>query len=296
MEENLSSVIEQPEPAAPETEEKELPLDVALPESDEEEVDPAAQAAPVDDEVEYELDGKTFRAPKSLKDRMLQHADYTQKTQATAAREKALDERESRITAAPEEELKVRAQLFNVDSQLEQYGKLTQADWDAYYAQDYVETDKAWRHYQLLKEQKGTLSSELQSKQTQRSQLAERELANRVEETNKFAATSIKGYTPELTNKIIEFATNEGVPESVMKANWSPTFYKLLHRAMIGEQVLKQQATPKPKAPTPAPLETVRPGNNPAPSRSIKELAEKDDLSEYVARRNAERKAAGRKG
>lgn len=294
MEENLSPVIEQPEPAAPETEEKELPLDVALPEGDEEEVE---QAAPVDDdEEEAEWNGKKFKAPKGVKDSLLQRADYTKKTQATAERERLLDERESRITAAPEEELKVRAQLFNVDSQLEQYGKLTQADWDAYYAQDYVETDKAWRHYQLLKEQKGTLSSELQSKQTQRSQLAERELANRVEETNKFAATSIKGYTPELTNKIIEFATNEGVPESVMKANWSPTFYKLLHRAMIGEQVLKQQATPKPKAPTPAPLETVRPGNNPAPSRSIKELAEKDDLSEYVARRNAERKAAGRKG
>lgn len=293
MEENLSPVIEQPEPAAPETEEKELPLDVALPESDDEEVE---QAAPVDDDEEVEWEGKKFKAPKGLKDGILRQADYTKKSQANAERERLLDARESQITAAPEEELKVRAQLFNVDSQLEQYGKLTQADWDAYYAQDYVETDKAWRHYQLLKEQKGTLSSELQSKQTQRSQLAERELANRVEETNKFAATSIKGYTPELTNKIIEFATNEGVPESVMKANWSPTFYKLLHRAMIGEQVLKQQATPKPKAPTPAPLETVRPGNNPAPSRSIKELAEKDDLSEYVARRNAERKAAGRKG
>lgn len=293
MEENLSPVIEQPEPAAPETEEKDLPLDVALPESGEEEVE---QAAPVDDDEEVEWEGKKFKAPKGLKDGILRQADYTKKTQELSAKAKDLDARESQITAAPEEELKVRAQLFNVDSQLEQYGKLTQADWDAYYAQDYVETDKAWRHYQLLKEQKGTLSSELQSKQTQRSQLAERELANRVEETNKFAATSIKGYTPELTNKIIEFATNEGVPESVMKANWSPTFYKLLHRAMIGEQVLKQQATPKPKAPTPAPLETVRPGNNPAPSRSIKELAEKDDLSEYVARRNAERKAAGRKG
>lgn len=293
MEENLSPAIEQPEPAAPEIEEKELPLDVALPESDEEEVE---QAAPVDDDEEVEWEGKKFKAPKGLKDGILRQADYTKKTQELSAKAKDLDARESQITAAPEEELKVRAQLFNVDSQLEQYGKLTEADWEAYRAQDYLDTEKAWRHYQLLKEQKGTLSSELSSKQTQRSQLAERELANRVEETIKFAATSIKGYTPELTNKIIEFATNEGVPESVMKANWSPTFYKLLHRAMIGEQVLKQQATPKPKAPTPAPLETVRPGNNPAPSRSIKELAEKDDLSEYVARRNAERKAAGRKG
>lgn len=290
MEENLSPVIEQPEPAAPETEEKDLPLDVAPPQSDDEEIDPAAQAAPVDDEVEYELDGKTFRAPKSLKDRMLQHADYTQKTQATAAREKALDERESRITAAPEEELKVRAQLFNVDSQLEQYGKLTQADWDAYYAQDYVETDKAWRHYQLLKEQKGTLSSELQSKQAERSQKAQSNLESRVEETIKFAEANIKGYTPELTNKIIEFAVNKGIPDSVLKANWSPTLYEVLHAAMVGTQVLKQQATPKPKA-QPAPLETVRPGNNPAPSRTLRELAEKDDLTEFVAAfRKSERK------
>lgn len=293
MEENLSPVIEQAELPAPETEEKELPLDVALPEGDEEEVE---QAAPVDDDEEVEWEGKKFKAPKGLKDGILRQADYTKKTQELSAKAKDLDARESQITAAPEEELKVRAQLFNVDSQLEQYGKLTQADWDAYYAQDYVETDKAWRHYQLLKEQKGTLSSELQSKQTQRSQLAERDLANRVEETNKFAATSIKGYTPELTNKIIEFAVNKGIPDSVLKANWSPTLYEVLHAAMVGTQVLKQQATPKPKAPTPAPLETVRPGNNPAPSRSIKELAEKDDLSEYVARRNAERKAAGRKG
>jgi hypothetical protein len=292
VEENLSPVIEQA-PPAPETEEKDLPLDVALPEGDEEEVE---QEAPVDDDEEVEWNGKKFRAPKGVKESMLQHADYTKKTQATSAREKELDARESRITAAPEEELKVRAQLFNVDSQLEQYGKLTQADWDAYYAQDYVETDKAWRHYQLLKEQKGTLSSELQSKQAERSQKAQSNLESRVEETIKFAEANIKGYTPELTNKIMSFAKSEGLDDKTLKDNWSPTLYKLLHRAMIGEQVLKQQATPKPKAPPPAPLETVRPGNNPAPSRSIKELADKDDLSEYVARRNAERKAAGKRG
>jgi len=279
LEENLSPAIE-PETPVIETEEKELPVDVALPESDEE-VEQVEQ--PVDDDEEVEWEGKKFKAPKGLKDGILRQADYTKKTQELSAKAKDLDARESQITAAPEEELKVRAQLFNVDSQLEQYGKLTQADWDAYYAQDYVETDKAWRHYQLLKEQKGTLSSELQSKQTQRSQLAERDLANRVEETIKFAASNIKGYTPELTNKIIEFATNEGLDDKTLKANWSPTLYKLLHRAMVGEQVLKQQATPKPKAPTPAPLETVRPGNNPAPSRSLKELADKDDLTEFVA-------------
>lgn len=290
-------IVPETEPLAPppatieteqeiETEEAEAPQDLDSPEPEDDAL------APSEDDDEYELDGKKFRAPKSLKDRMLQHADYTKKTQDLSARSKELDAREAAMPKLAEDELGIRVKLAGVKEQLDAYRKLSQADWDAHYETDYLQTDKHWRAFNALKEQEAALNTELTTKQTERSQVAERDLANRVEETNKFAATNIKGYTPELTGKLIEFAESRGIDESIIKSLWSPKMYQILHEASIGAQVLKQQATPRaPKAatPPPAPLQIVRPAAPTVPSRSLAELAKSDDATAYIEARKAGR-------
>ncbi len=284
-------IIETEEEVAEET-----PKDLDNPEADEGVDLEAAEAEEEDEEIEW--NGKKFRGPKGLKDGILMQADYTKKTQETSAKAKELESREAEINQrleATDEELNDRAVLANINSRLSEYAKLTQADWQAHYDRDYIETDRAWRDFQMLKEQRGELSQKLDAKQTERTRAAELDLANRVEATNQFAAKNIKGYSPELTTKLIEFASNEGIDEKTLKANWSPTLYKLIHKAFIGEQTLKQQATPKPKATAPAPLQTIKPAASPTTSKSLAELAKSDDASAYIeARRAQERRAAGR--
>jgi hypothetical protein len=82
------------------------------------------------------------------------------------------------------------------------------------------------------------------------------------------------------------------VPEDVLKANWSPTFYKLLHLAHLGKETMTRQAA-APKAPTPAapiaPLETVTAKAQPAARLSLRALAEAGRMEEYAAARKAGR-------
>ncbi len=280
-------VEQAPQPAIEVEEPVETPQDIDPVETEE---DPETVDEAVEEDEEVEWNGKTFKAPKGLKDGILMQADYTKKTQDVSTKAKELEARETELkqqAEATDEELTSRAQLVNIEDRLSQYGKLTQADWDAYYAQDYVETDKAWRDYQFLKAQRGEIAETLKTKQTERTQKAELDLANRVEATNKFASEKIKGYTPELTTKLVEFASNEGLDEKTLKTNWSPTLYKLLHKAYIGEQTLKQQATPKPKvAATVAPLVTVKTAGTSAPVKSLAALADANDMAGYIAARS----------
>jgi hypothetical protein len=273
-------------PVEDETPETEVPQDLDSPEEGEvEEVDP-----PLEEDEEVEFNGKKFRAPKGLKDSLLMRADYTKKTQEVSEKDKAADRRLAAIEAAPEEELRARARLANIDESLEYYQQFSDAQWEAAREEDYVGTEKAWRQYQKLQVDKTALTAEMTTKQTERSQAAERDLANRVEETNTFAAKNIKGYTPELTGKLVQFADAEGVDEVTLKKLWSPTFYKILHKAMIGEQSLKQQAVRKPAPTPPAPLTIVKPTTPPTTRTSLRELADSDNMEAYVAARKAGRK------
>lgn len=278
------------EPAAVETEvPQDLPTEEITPEADglEEETAP---------EIEYvtvERNGKQFTVPKELEGEFLMQADYTKKTQNVSSREKELDAREQRIAQqaeATEAELDARAELRSVSARLEEFGKLTQADWDYHHNQDPLGTDKAWRQFQFLKDQKADLEGKISTAQTERTQHAQQDLAKRVEETTAFAQKEIPGWKPELTDTLVKFAMDEGVPEDVLKAQWGPTLYKLLHRAHIGTLAMKQQAAPKPQAkPAPAPLATVKAASSPAASRSLGDIARSGDMEAY-----AKARAAGR--
>lgn len=249
-------------------------------------------------EIEYvtlDVDGKQYQVPKELEGMFLKNKDYTQKTQATAAKAKELDERETQLkqqAEVSEAELDARAELSTVTKQLAEFAKLTQADWDAHHNNDPMGTDKAWRHFHFLKDQKAELEGKISTAQTERTEKAQQELAKRVQDTVAFAKESIPGWKPELTDTLVKFAVEDmQVPEALLKDNWSPTLYKLLHRAHLGEQSLKKQAAaikPAPKQPI-APLSTVTPKGAPVQRRSLSELAKGDDMEAYAAARAAKR-------
>lgn len=238
-------------------------------------------------------DGKEYQVPKEIEGMFLKNKDYTQKSQVNSAKAKELEEREQQLNQqfeASEVELESRATLKSVTAQIEEYSKLTQEDWDAHHSQDPMGTEKHWRNFHFLQSQKAELEGKISKAEAERTEKAQQDLAKRVQETNEFAAKNIPGFKPELTDKLIAFAGEMGVPEAALKSNWSPTFYKLLHRAYVGDASLKKQSAARKPAPAPiAPLTTVTPKAPNAGRRSLSDLAKSGDLEAYAAARRAGR-------
>ncbi len=252
------------------------------------EVDEAEEAAAAAAQLEEELEdvdwnGKTFKAPKGLKDGILMQSDYTKKTQAVSERVKALDSREAAITqqaAATEEELRDRAVLLGVNAQIEQYKGV---DWVTLSRTDPAGYSEHRARYDALREAAEETAAGLKTKQAERTQKAERDLATRVEETLKFARDKIPGFKPELIENLVKFAEAEGIPEEAIKNNWSPALLNLLHKANIGNLTLQKQANlPKPPPAIPlTPLATVGGRSTPAANTDLASA----DMEAYVAAR-----------
>lgn len=292
-EEVVVAPIEQAPPAAepaaietetPTTEQDDGPQLILEPGEVDEDAEAAAAALALEEELEeVDWNGKTFKAPKGVKDGILMQSDYTKKTQAVSEQAKALEARRAEIdqqAAATEEELRDRAVLLGVNAQIDQYKDV---DWVTLARTDPVGYNEHRARYDQLRQAAEETAANLKTKQAERSQKAERDLATRVEETLKYASEKIPGFKPEAIGTWVEFAKTEGIPEEAIKKNWSPTFLNLLRKAHIGHLTLqKQTSLPKPAPAIPlTPLATVSGKSTPA---SRVDLASAD-MDAYVAAR-----------
>lgn len=258
-----------------------------IPDPGEETGDGNEPEPPILDVIEVEWDdGKKYQIPKALEGGLLKNKDYTQGKQQIAETRRQLESREAEITqklAATDAELDARAELRTVSTTLAEFAKLTQADWDAHHATDPLGTDRAWRQYQFLKDQKADLEGKIGKAQTERTEKAQQDLAKRVQETLTHAEKNIPGFKPDTTiPTLVEFATKLGVPEEEIKRSWSPIFVDLLHRAHVGTIALQKQAT-APRLPTAPiePLATVGGKSTPGARTDLASL----DMDAYVAAR-----------
>lgn len=257
-----------------------------------EEITEGAATEPTDEFDDFEHDGKAYKVPKALVPHLMRDKDYTQKRQADADKARALEAREAEIEArskATDDELDARAQLKHVTSEI---ARLEKFDWQAYQQarrSDPMRADEAWNYKQHLAAQKAGLEGKVSHAQKLRTEAAQSALTKRIQDTLAEAPKIIPGWKPETANKtigeLVEFAASVGIPEQVVKDNWSPQLLTLLHRARVGDQLLKKQVS-APKPPPPAPLTTVTGGR----SAGSVNLAETDDMEAYVA---ARRKGVG---
>lgn len=258
--------------------------------------DPAAALEP--EFVTLERNGKQYQVPKDLEGEFLMQGDYTKKTQTVAEKAKELEQREAALTQqaeASDEELNLRASLKTMDKTLAEYAKLSKEDWAAHRNADYIGTEEAWREYQDLKVERENAARDLEGKQNERTEVAQQDLAKRVQETLE-AANKLPGVTADnrsaTIEKLVSFATSEGIPEQVLKANWSPTLLALLHKAQIGAEFIAKQSAARPGPPKPqiAPLAVVKASVAPAATRTLADLANGDDMEAYAAARAAGKK------
>jgi hypothetical protein len=227
-----------------------------------------AETAEEDELEEWEhTDGKTYQVPKALRKHLMLDKDYTQGKQKLSAAEKALEakqaEAEERLKVT-DEELDDRATLRTLERDLKAYSEFSQADWAQFEQQDPLAAQQHWRNYQMLKEQKGEVQSRLETYGKQRTEKADSELKTRIQETLEHAKKSIPGWKPDTIPKLVEFAQQQGIPDNVIQSNWSPKFIDLLHKASLGDQLLKKQTALKPPPVPVAPLATVNGKSTPA--------------------------------
>jgi len=269
---------------AGETQEVELENDNEVVEGEEGEGEGDENAEPELADVEYE--GKAYKLPPELKDALLRTADYTRKTQEVAEQRKAVEARMAEAQAAyqtSQEVIEARALAHHIDSQLKQYENV---NWQALENEDPMAAMSHWRQFQQLQQQRGQVAQYLDKTQNDLSEKAKQATADRLRETRAFAEKELKGWTPELDNKITEFATKDlGFSVDSLREQYTPQVYRTLYLAHIGHLALqKQTAAPKPSAPAAQPLTKVTTRANPPPSG----LDDRLSMDEWTKRRNAQ--------
>ena len=284
MEGELETIAEPETPTIGEVEEQPVDLNTIANEGD---TEIEEQPEPVDDDEEFEWEGKKIKGPKGLKDAVLRQADYTKKTQEVAEQRRALEAYQERLVQqaqVSETELNARAALVNIESRLQQYEK---TDWDAWDETDPVAASRGWREYQTLDKQRTQYVDALQQTATLRTQAAQQDFAKRVEETEAFARKSIPNWTPEVDKTVLDYARQKAIPDEFLKQHMQPVLYEILYKASIGERVMAKQASPPRPAATPAaqPLQTVSAKSNAPVRKTLSDMS----MDEYVAARKAGR-------
>ena len=261
-----------------------------------------------DDFDDYEHDGKTFKAPKSLKEKLARldsmDKDYTTKSQTNAEKAKALDalraQAEERLKAT-DEELNLRAQARQVEAELERFKDFGWQQYQEALRVDPLGAEEAWAYVQHLKEQKNALGETIKTAESKRSEVAQQEFAKRVQETLAEATKIIPGSTPETVGKAIgelaEWAHSRGIPEQALKSNWSPQLLDLLYHAKVGHGLLTKQATAPRPTPTvvPQPLKTVNGKSSSPGSGSLEDLAKAGNMQAFAKSFNARMEARSKR-
>lgn len=250
-----------------------------------EEAEEEPQADPEHELAEIELNGKKYQIHPDLRDGFLMHADYTRKTQEVAAMRKEAENFKAeaeKIYSTSNEEIEARAALHGVDAQLNQFQNL---DWNRLEQEDPLGAQSAWRNFQMLKEQRSQIAQYLDTAQTQRFAKAEQDIANRLQETRRFAEQNIPGWNPEIDAKVVKFAEGIGFARDQLAAAMTPQVYQMLHLAWVGSQVSNLQKAPPKPAPTQVkPTKTVSAKASPAVTRNPEDMS----MSEYVAYRKSQ--------
>lgn len=229
-----------------------------------------------EDSEEIELEGQKYVIPKALKPAFMMHSDYTKKTQEVAEQRKAIEAQQTQIAQKVEEQeryLQESAQKIAIDAQLAQF---QQIDWYRLAEEDPVKWQQLFSQRKQLEDSSIYLNQQIEQKKQQFTIEKQQSMAKLIEQSNAVLARDIPGYTPELEQNIKQFAIKEFGFDSadVEQSKADPRIYKLLHKAYLGEQLLKKQGSPKP---TP---QQIKPAAVVSSKKSVSPLVYSPDMTD----------------
>jgi len=238
-----------------------------------------------DDAFEVELDGQVHTLPAALKGAFLRQADYTRKTQELAAHRRAA-EAERRALAEQAQAIgrvsQDRVTLAALDHQIDGFRDV---DWQAYAAQDPHAAQALWGRFQHLSQARERLAYAVSHHESRRDLQAAREAAEQMAETGRTLQREIEGWSPEVANKLVEYAQAFGVTLEELSQMADPRLWKLLHKGYQADQANRQDGQARSLAQAQSVRPAVQVGAAGAGGGGVRdELATKD----WMARRNAQ--------
>ena len=197
-----------------------------------------------DDSEEVEIEGKSYKVPKELKDMVLMHKDYTQKTQAVAEQRRVFEERAQNL----EQRERVMSQTFEkavefreVQNRLTQY---EQIDWQGLAEQDPVQATKLNLAYQQLQREAQAKYGALQQANAQVEQLTQQQRQQMLAEAEKDLHARLPNFGPQVAEKIVRSAKdNYGFTAQELEGLADARHVHVLHDAMQWRAL--QAAKPK---------------------------------------------------
>lgn len=206
------------------------------------------EVEPAEESEEIELDGQKYVIPKALKPAFMMHSDYTKKTQEVAEQRKAIEAQQTQIAQRAQEQeqyLNESAQKIAIEAQLSQF---QQIDWFRLAEEDPVKWQQLFSQRKQLEDSAVMLTKQIEQKKQQFTVETQQATAKLIELSDAVLRRDIPGYTPELEQNIKQFAAKEFGFDSkdLEQSKADPRIYKLLHKAYLGDQLLKKQGLPKP--------------------------------------------------
>jgi DNA uptake protein ComE-like DNA-binding protein len=254
------------------------------PEEESEELEP--DESEEDDSEEVEIEGKSYKVPKELKDMVLMHKDYTQKTQAVADQRKAVEER----SQALEHRERMLGQTFEkavafreVQSKLAQYENL---DWNSLAASDPSRAMQLNLAFQQLQREAQAKHGEWQQASTEAEHLTSTQRQQQLVEAEKDLLVRLPGFGPQLAEKIVSNATHYGFSKDELGGLTDPRAVHVLHDAMkwralqAGKPTQMQKVANAPKAIKPQAAQPKR--SHQAATDRLRSSGRVEDLAAFL--------------
>ncbi len=210
-------------------------------------------------EIEYEErehNGLKYKIPKADVPELMFQKNYTQKTQEHAENVRNWSEVAAQKQAEIEQQFETvqqftqeYAELQNIDNRLQEFEKLTQADWQNWEQQDYMESQQGFREYTILKDKRAQLVQTVGEKHQK--VLHEKEQRSRDEQQahqantaklHEEAISTVKRVVPNwdknLAKEVSAFATENGfTQEQLRQASTHAPSMLMFHKAWVGHQL-----------------------------------------------------------
>lgn len=201
--------------------------------SDEEQGDLQPGEQEEDDSEEVEIEGKSYRVPKELKDMVLMHKDYTQKTQAVADQRRAVEEQ----AQALETRQRLMSQTFEkavdfkaTQDKLSQY---EQIDWQSLTDQDPVQAQKLFFTFQQLQREAQAKYNAYQKANTDSEQLTQQQRQQQLAQAEQDLKVRLPDFGPQLAEKIVKNAKDSyGFTAQELEGLTDARHVEVLHDAM----------------------------------------------------------------
>jgi hypothetical protein len=201
---------------------------------------------------EVEKDGQKYVVPYALRDEIMWHMDYTEKTQKLAEERKQATETLQKQqeafhqqTQSQRENLALYGELAHTEKLLDDFSKV---DLLTLQREDPDQAQMLGFQREALRDKRDALESEIERREHESRVQMERAAADRKDRLEADLARDIPNYSPELRSEMEQTAIRHGFTEREIAAVGDARMMKMLHLAHLGEQVLKKQtATPKPK-------------------------------------------------